>query len=551
MSKRPVTRALVATAVVAAVLPLGAQPAHAAPAASVVSAAAAEPVYSGFTTTAFSSPVRVELYEPSIPIPSTPQGELYAGYTKVKADSGQSTGRASFLWPGDAVGEGAKTFGDALGLPPELTEGGYPIQVNSQFPGDQQSEAQEPFPGVVMRTSSGDKVAKAANGFSADGSVGEADGPDAGTGGDGGDGGDGGNPLSGLTDQLQGLGGAAPSSSRASAAEPAAEEEQPGTPGLPPELAALVDVDGFASVSRMDATKSPVLGVSRTELGAVSLLSGIIRIGGVESSAKTTSDGVKATATGKSAYGTMMVGPQAFAIGPDGIVAQGATTPIPGLSDDPAKALEQLGVQIVVPKPTRDVEGDLGKSVTEGLRVVIDLAALSPVISQLPSAQLGALVPAEFGPLKGLVAGLSTMASKIVITLGVASSTVDTVPPIELPDFGLPGAPQAPPAAAPGGGSAGTGGAAGGVAGAPAAGGEVPGAAPGAGQTPVGALVDAAPAAAGLPELFTIPGMLLLGSIAAAVLAGAWMRRLGAAALGMGASCPHGLDSGLPDLRKA
>ncbi len=61
----------------------------------------------------------------------------------------------------------------------------------------------------------------------------------------------------------------------------------------------------------------------------------------------------------------------------------------------------------------------------------------------------------------------------------------------------------------------------------------------------------AAPVAAGLPPLFSIPGLLLLGGIALAAVAGSYLRRLGAAALGGGASCSHGLDSGLPDLRKA
>ncbi len=59
------------------------------------------------------------------------------------------------------------------------------------------------------------------------------------------------------------------------------------------------------------------------------------------------------------------------------------------------------------------------------------------------------------------------------------------------------------------------------------------------------------PLGAGLPPLFSIPGLLLVGGIALATVAGSYFRRMGAAALGGGAPCPHGLDSGLPDLRKA
>ena len=57
--------------------------------------------------------------------------------------------------------------------------------------------------------------------------------------------------------------------------------------------------------------------------------------------------------------------------------------------------------------------------------------------------------------------------------------------------------------------------------------------------------------ASGLPDLFSIPGLLLVGSIAGACVAGSYVRRMGALALGGGGACSHGLDSGLPDLRKA
>ena len=85
--------------------------------------------YSGYSSQAVAAPVRLEIYEPTIPIPTTPQLEVDFGYTKVKGASSATKGRASFLWPGDAVGEGAKTFVEQLGLPPQLGEQGYPVQV--------------------------------------------------------------------------------------------------------------------------------------------------------------------------------------------------------------------------------------------------------------------------------------------------------------------------------------------------------------------------------------------------------------------------------------
>ena len=42
----------------------------------------------------------------------------------------------------------------------------------------------------------------------------------------------------------------------------------------------------------------------------------------------------------------------------------------------------------------------------------------------------------------------------------------------------------------------------------------------------------------------------MVGAIAGALVAGSYVRRIGAMALGGAGACSHGLDSGLPDLRK-
>ncbi|THI93496.1 hypothetical protein E7Z54_20915, partial [Nocardioides sp.] len=417
------TKVLVAAGVVATMVPVAGGSAEAAP------RRAAE--YGGFAASAWAAPLRIEVYEPSIPIPTTPQLEFEMAYSKVEADSGSSSGRGSWFWPGDPVGEGLRTFGEALGLPADnpLTGKGYPAQVNSQYPGDPAAQKDEPAPGMVMRTTSGDKTALAEVGFSPDGSV---QGPDADEAPKKDGGGGAPDPLGGVQGVLEGALPSAPS--RASAT--------PSAPGLPAPLAALVDMDGYVSVSRMSAEKSPVRGSARSELGEVRLLGGMITMGGLETVARASTDGAKGVATGKAAWGKMMLADQQFEIGPGGITSAGKATPIPGLSDDPAKAFEQLGIKIEIPKPTRKVEGDQATSLYEGLRITIDTKVLAPALSAIPAAQLAALVSPDAGPMKGLVAGLSTLAPRIVVTLGVASATVDTVPPI---DFAAP-----PPPAAPG-----------------------------------------------------------------------------------------------------
>lgn len=527
-------RLILTGGILASTLPLTGAPLASAPA----QAAEGEASYGGFTAQAWSSPVRIEVFEPSLPIPvdaGIAQLEFLMGYSKVKADSGMSTGRSSLFWPGDPVGEGLKTFAEQLGLPPTpLTENGYPVQVNSQYPGDTPTQKDNKIPGSIQQTTSGDRTAIAETGFSPDGAV---LGPDEAEG--GGDGGSG-NPLTDLTGQLQGLLTGGLGGARATAA--------PGNP-----LGLIVDVDGYVSVSRMDATgknkEAPVTAVSRSTLGEIRVLGGLITLGGVETVARTSTDGATGKATGKAVYGKMTIAGQEFGFGPDGAIVSGKTMPIPGLQDLPADALEQLGITISVPKPVRTVEGDLATSESAGLRITIDTKLLSPLLKALPLSTITGLIPdmpGQAGQLKGVLSGLSSLAPKIVLTVGVARATVDTVPPIEVAPV-TPGATVTPPttgAPKPAAGSVGVPPAAG----APAPAGAAP--APTAG-TPVGDLVDAAPASSGLPALGSIPGMLLVAAFLLAAIAGSWFRRLGVAALGAGAPCVHGLESGLPDLRKA
>src|SRR5215212_8126927 len=140
------------TRTAAAVVALGLVAASAASALVPAQAVAPATAYGGFDTVATATPLKLEIFEPAIPIPTEPQFELDFSYTRVLGDSGPSTSaRASAMWPGPAIGEGLKTFGEQLGLPPQLTDNGYPVQANSQFPGDPSQAASEPFPGMIQR----------------------------------------------------------------------------------------------------------------------------------------------------------------------------------------------------------------------------------------------------------------------------------------------------------------------------------------------------------------------------------------------------------------
>ncbi|MFA6576829.1 MAG: hypothetical protein WCS84_15515, partial [Nocardioides sp.] len=177
---------LFSSALVGAMLPLTS---GSAAAQSFGQAAPAEdPAFSGFSGEVWGAPIEIELYEPSIPIPATPQAEFLLGYSHVEADSSSASGRASWLWPGDSLGEGAKTVFENLGLPPEISgpiaAQGYPIQVNSSYPSGPETHADEPFPGTIQRTGAAEDKVYATTAYSTDCEVQDADAEGGGGGGD-------------------------------------------------------------------------------------------------------------------------------------------------------------------------------------------------------------------------------------------------------------------------------------------------------------------------------------------------------------------------------
>lgn len=519
--------------------------------------------FSGYTAGATAAPVRIEIYEPTIPIPANPQLELVLGYSTVEADSGSSQGRASWLWPGDSVGEGLKTFVEQLGLPPQLGENGYPVQVNASQPSGAARQSDEPFPGTVMRTAAGEDATVAQVGFSTDARVQDGDAPAA----DGADAAPGG-PLPGLPlggDLLAsfgqaitgGLALAAPAPAADPSEEPTEDPEAPAPgamPGLPPQLAALVDVEGYASSSRTVADAGSVTSIARSALGDVRLLGGLVVLEGVTSVSRSTSDGTQGASTQVTRLGGVTVAGQTFAFGPAGAEAAGQQQALPQLPPELTAALAQLGLAITLPQPEQTLNGDRATNDVAGLRIEIDAKTLRQQLSVLPLGTLVDALPSEPPELKGALQALTGLAPKIVVNLGTASTEVDTVQGIPLPD--VDAAPEDEAAEEPGaedGGAAGGGTGGGGV----PAGSSAPsttgptstagGAAPAAGS----ALPAAELTGSGLPPLYSLPGALLIGGVALAAVGGSWLRKAGVIALGGAGSCSHGLDSGLPDLRKA
>lgn len=560
--------ALGACALLGATLPLGA-------AAQAADDAPAGPGFSGFSSSTVAAPVKIEIFEPTIPIPASPQAELSLGYSKVLADSSGSKGRASFLWPGDAVGEGLKTILEQLGLPQALigpiAAQGYPVQVNSGFPSGDAEQTNERLPGSVMRTKATQYTTFAKTGFSTDCDVQDPTGSDAapagGSGGSGsGDSGSGGSsPLDGLTSLVGGLfGPTTPSQGDAQGGTGDGKDDGKDTTAcqLPAQLAALVDLGGYVASSQTTSSTgvgAQVKAISRASLGDISLLGGLVTLSGLTSTAVTTGDGGKPVAGGHASYGILTIAGQRFRIGPDGLEAAGQQQRIPGLPSAPAALLKALGLTLETPGRVETRTGGKLTATTEALRLTIDTAVLQPLLKLLPLSTIlnpiANSLPTQAGPLKSLLLSIPELAPKIVLHIGYATSTLETVQGVDIPGVD-PGAGGGTGTAAGGGTTGGLG-----ATGGPTAGGGTgstdvpatsdPGATAGGGESATTGDLPPTTQAAGLPKLFSIPGLLMAGALVGAFVIGSLVRRLGLAALGGGAACAHGLESGVPDLRRA
>ena len=505
-------------------------------------AATAEPAFAGFTTEATATPVKVAVFEPVLPIPSEPQAELNLAYTTVQSATGPSaTGRASWLWPGDAVGEGCKTFLEAFHLGETgLCDDGYPVMVNSQTPGGPEHDADEPMPGAVMRTSADAERAVAKVGWSPDGKVEQRE-PEE----DGGDGGEGGeepeNPLP-VPGDLSELGAAITGKQR---------EPEPEPNGfVPEELAVVVDAGGMTSISEVRTGGDTISAVGTSRLKDVALFSGVIGIDAVKVVTTTTSNGRKATTDVVTRVSGLTLAGTPIVLDRRGVRLADQEAPLEGLPADPDEALSQLGIRLVLPQAERSAKGEEAAAAAEGLRVVVDLAVLRKQLDTGPLEEVVTSITKEFpedaDQLKSAVGALFQVAPKLVLTLGNAASSTTTIQGIDFPVIEVPDEPLDMGASGPAGSSGSVSGGGVGSAAVP------PSGAPGAlGGEAVTTDVATEPMAAGLPPLASIPGALLVGGIVLASGVGWWLQRLGGFVLGGAGACAHGLESGVPDLRKA
>ncbi|MDP3967664.1 MAG: hypothetical protein Q8Q02_05240 [Nocardioides sp.] len=536
--------------------------------------------FSGYSSQAVASPLRVEVFEPTIPVPADPQAEVWVAYSRADTSSGTGKARSSWLWPGDPVGEGAKTFVEALGLPPALGEAGYPVQVNAEHPGGPDREVEEPLPGALMRAQANAEFVAGRVGYSSDHKIdkrdpavqrndgstededSEADGgsgmpglPVAGRSGSGSQ-----DPLGLLSSVLGGKGaGVGASGSRSAGAD---DGQEGGLPPIPP---GLIDIDGMTSVSRTTTDDRSIDTVARASLGDVALLGGLVELEGISVVSRTVADGQEAAGAGRALVGAIRIAGVEFGFGNKGPVVPGGNPGIPGLPNDPTEALAALGISLKLPKTNKTIAEDnqAAEFITRGLQVTIDLEVLAPVLSQLPLQPVLDAVPfpEDAAALKSALSAIPGLKPRIVLTLGTARSETSTVQGIDFGDLPSIGDPSdlGPGSVAGGGGDPGSGDLGGDLGGGDLGEGDLGGmgdsgdvaGGDAGGDAGTGELTETQPLGAGLPPLNSIPGALMFGGLAAAAAMGMYLRRLGLAALGGIGACAHGLETGIPDLRKA
>jgi hypothetical protein len=81
----------------------------------------------GLDTSGFASPLSILIYEPEIPIPSSPQGEIRYAYSEATLSSGPfATALASSVYPGPTLTNGLQQFNSHAPAYPVVTRAAYP-----------------------------------------------------------------------------------------------------------------------------------------------------------------------------------------------------------------------------------------------------------------------------------------------------------------------------------------------------------------------------------------------------------------------------------------
>jgi hypothetical protein len=478
----------------------------------------------GYSGVAQAEAIRIQIFEPEIPIPvdpGKPQVDGGVAYTKSNTDTGPVTrATASYLWPGDTIGDG---FGALVGN----DKAQYSIQVNSKYPETPTAPAKN-----TAQLTEGNGMTTSTDGFSTKASVtglGIA-GPDT-------------DLLSGIGKGLRNLPGIGNPT-----ASPGKDLSVPLPVGQM--LAALATVQNVHSDSSVVVGKNSVTSTAQAVMSNINLLGGLINIDGMKVTSTTVSNGKTAKTSGSVRPGAITVAGTDLGLAGKGVRLGDSSTKLPDLPSAVTDLLSKIGVSIEYAPSTRTANAATAALASDALVLTIDTQPLKTALN------VGGLV----GPLQDLISKIphigSTLAPllglgpKIVIRIGDVYSTATAAPayvgPVGPPTGGghhTPGGghtgngnPVVPPINTGGGTPIDTGG------GVPLPNPSTPG------TTTPGTTTQ--PSAFTLPGLGDVPKGLIIGGLALAIVAGWLFRLFSGFILGGAGRCVHGLATGVPDLRK-
>lgn len=478
--------------------------------------AAADSSLGGYEATATATVVHAEVYDPTIPLPSEPQGDLSVGYSKSNVESGPtSRALASYVWPGVVLGDG---FDQLTGVPGST----YPVQANSRYPATTDAPAKN-----ALQLTDGNGMATSSNGFTTKSSV----------------------TLLGLagpgTDLLGGTG----TGLNQVGTKP--KPQPPSKPAVPlpisSALASLVTAQHVTSNSTVDVADKTVTSTAHASASDIGLLGGLISINDVAVTSRVVSDGAKATVTGGATIGGVTVAGTKFAVDDKGVDIAGTHAALPAVSKTLVSLLKSLGIEIQQLPVTRSASGAQGELGAKALVITVDTGPLKTALNGPLAAILKLLGPEGAQQLAPLI----SLGPKIVLTVGAVDASASASKAFDGGGGTTGGGGSTGGGTSTGGDTGGTGdtggASSGGDTGAGGTGGDTgtPGGS-GAGTGPV----NLQPVALDLPALGDVPRALILGGLLLAAVAGWAMRRAGAFLLGSDRSCDFGLRTGVPDLRK-
>jgi hypothetical protein len=462
---------------------------------SALIAALAPPAFAdtelgGYAASAEASIVRIGIYEPAIPIPAEPQVDASIGFARSTTANGPSSrGLASYLWPGDAVGDG---LGVLLGN--EALD--YPVKTYSNFPATETGPAQN-----AVQINHGNGMSTSADGRTTRATV-----VGLGLGNGIGD------PGSGLCQLYKRC------------------TNEPPKIDLPDPIAAAATIENLKSRSTVVLGERSITATAHSVATGISILGGLITVDGLDMRSESRSDAATGSASGTSSITGLRVLGQKVDLG-DPVTIGGKPSAPPRLP----QVLDQLGIKIEYLEHQRSEKGPAGSLHAQGLTITLDVAPLRNLLRLGGLSDTLAPLFTNIDQLGPLLTGLLKLGTKIVITVGDVRTSVTASPA-----YVFPTGPIGPPAQGPvdSGQSF-----APGAAPLPGVG---PEPVPANVNPPLATVVPTSvdlPGLGRVPTWFVLAGLTLVGLLAWAI------RGFGAWIFG-GGSCVLGTSIGVPDLRK-